>query len=61
MIFTPSFAAIFFTFRLNNKKYLDQHIPLLGYTSLPPPWELPNGSTEPFFRGAEIPLVDSRL
>jgi hypothetical protein len=46
-------------FRLNIKQLLAQHIPLLGYTSLPSPWELPNGFTEPFFKGVLIPPMDS--
>jgi hypothetical protein len=42
---------------LSTKKRLAQYILLLGYTSLPPPWELPDDSTEPFFRGVEIPVI----
>jgi hypothetical protein len=34
---------------LNTKPLLAQHIPLLSYTSLSSHWELPDGSTEPFF------------
>jgi len=34
---------------------------VLRYHSWTAACELPGGSTEPFFRGAKIPLVDSRL
>ena len=30
-------------------------------TLLPSAWELPDGSTVPFFRGVVIPVMDSRL
>ena len=34
---------------------------MLKYHSWTAAYELPDGSTEPFFRGVEIPLMDSRI
>jgi hypothetical protein len=50
MILIPLICSNFIIFRLNNKQPLAQDIP-------PPP----HRSKEPFFRGVEIPLIDSRL
>lgn len=61
MIWTHPICSNFITFSLNTEQLLAQHIPLLGYTSLLPRWELANGCTETFFRGAAIPLTDSHL
>ena len=59
MVWTHPICNNFITFSLNTKQLLAQHIPLLGYTSLLPPWELANGCTEPFSRDVAIPLTDS--
>jgi hypothetical protein len=61
MIFYSLICSNIIIFRLNTKKHLAQPIPLPGYTSLPPPWELLDGSTEAFFRGVEITFMDSPL
>ena len=61
MIWTHPICSNFITFILNTVQLLAQQNPLLGYTSLSPPWELANGFTEPFFRGVVLPLTDSYL
>jgi hypothetical protein len=63
MIWTQLACGNFVIFRLNTEQLLAQHILLLGYThtSLPSRRELPDGFTEPIFRGVAISLVDSRL
>lgn len=48
-------------FSLNTTQTLAQNTPFLDSTSPPSPWELLGGFTEPFFRVAAIPLVDSHL
>jgi hypothetical protein len=50
MIWTHLICSNFINFTLNIKQLLAQHIPLLCYTSLPSPWKLLDGFTEPFFR-----------
>lgn len=61
MICTHPICSNFITFSQNTKQLLAQHILLLGYTSLLPPWELASGCTEPFSTGVAIPLTDSHL
>jgi hypothetical protein len=61
MIWMQLICSTFIFFVLNMKHLLAQHIPVLGYTSPPSLWELPDGSTEPFFRGVVIPCMDSCL
>ena len=51
----------FIIFKLISKHLLAQHIPPSFYTSHPSHWELPYGSTEPFFSGVPISPTDSRL
>ena len=48
MIWTDPICYSFTMFRLNIKQLLAQHILLLGYISLPSPWVLSDGLTEPF-------------
>jgi len=51
----------FIIFSLNTKPLLAENTLFLDCTSLPSPWELLDGFTEPFFRDVAIPLTDSHL
>jgi len=57
MIWTHLIFSNFISFMLSITQLLAQHIPLLYYTSLPSPWKLLDGFTEPFFRGGQINAV----
>ena len=48
MIWAHPIRCSFTIFRPNIIQLLAQHILLLGYISLPSPWVLPDGLTEPF-------------
>jgi hypothetical protein len=56
MIWTQLMCSGVIIFRLNTKQLLVQHIPLLGYTSLPFLSKLLHGFTEPFFRSVATPV-----
>jgi hypothetical protein len=60
MIWTLPICNNFINLRLRTKQLLAKHIPLPRYIRLPSPWELPDGFTEPFFRGVAVPPTDSR-
>jgi len=60
MIWTRLICRNFINFGLNTKQALAQNTPFLDCTSLPSPWELLDGFTEPF-RDVAIPLMDSHL
>ena len=55
---SPHLQQFFIKFTLSITQLVAQYIPLLCYTSLPSPWKLPDGFTEPFFSGEAIPLMD---
>jgi hypothetical protein len=61
MIWTHLICSNFITFKLNTKQLSAQHIPLLGYMSLPSPWELLVGFTEPIFEGVMRYYSSNRL
>ena len=61
MIWTHLICSNVINFTLSIEQLLAQHIPLLHYTSLPSPWKLLDGFTEPFFRGGATPLVVGHL
>jgi hypothetical protein len=59
MIWTQLTCRNCIIFTLNTKQLLDQHIPLLGYSSLPSPRQLLDGFMKPFFRGGVISFMDT--
>jgi hypothetical protein len=61
MVWTQLIYIHFIIFSLNTKQLLAQNTPFLDYTSLPSPWELLDGFTEPFFGDVAIPIMDSHL
>jgi len=61
MVRTQLICRNFINFGLNTKQPLAQNTPFPDCTSLPSPWELLDGFTEPFFRDVTIPLTDSHL